>query len=102
MTADPNSDLTCSAQPVETIAEDVTTPDGRVVSVLRDSVHLTGAGTMNEDDAARYLGCSARTMQRMRRERRGPRYHNLSGRYWYTLAALDEYLQLCAVDPLDG
>lgn len=83
--------------------EEVTTPDGRTVVVLRDrAIHLTSAGTMNEDDAARYLGCSARTMQRMRRERRGPRYHNLSGRYWYTLAALDEYLQLCAVDPLAG
>ncbi|WP_257384998.1 helix-turn-helix domain-containing protein [Tahibacter caeni] len=88
--------------PPSAVAEEVTTPDGRRVLVRRDSIHVTASGMVDEENAAAYLQCSARSLQRYRQQRRGPCYRVVSGRVWYPLAELDEYLRLCSVDPLDS
>lgn len=83
--------------------ESVTTPDGRTVRIRRaPAIRVTAAGLVTEQDAADYLGCSARTMQRMRQQRYGPKYQLRNGRCWYALADLDDYLRDCQVDPLAG
>lgn len=87
--------------PQSAAAEEVTTPDGRVVLLRRESIQVTASGMVDEENAAAYLQCSARSLQRYRQQRRGPSYRVVSGRVWYPLAELDEYLRLCSVDPLE-
>lgn len=83
--------------------ERLTTPDGRTVCVRRArAIRVTAAGLTTEQGAAEYLGCSVRTMQRMRQQRHGPKYQLRNGRTWYALADLDDYLRDCRVDPLAG
>lgn len=88
--------------PQSAAAEEVTTPDGRVVLVRRESIHVTASGMVDDLNAALYLGTSIRTLQRRRAQGCGPRYRVMNGRVWYPLTALDEYLAECEVDPLAG
>lgn len=95
------NDSAHDSAPAEVTPEEVTTPDGRTVRVLRaPAVRVTASGRTDEEGAAEYLGCSVRTMQRMRKQRRGPKYEMDRGRCWYAMADLDEYLADCKVDPL--
>jgi hypothetical protein len=83
-----------------TVPEQVTTPDGRSVMVLHaPAVRFTASGMTDELGAAEYLGCSTRNMQRMRQQRRGPKYI-VTTQIWYSRPDLDEYLTDMKVDPL--
>jgi hypothetical protein len=75
-------------------------PDGSAVVLVRPRIRITGAGSVDEDGAAAYLGVSARSLQRYRKEHRGPVYYTLAGKVWYKISDLDEYLALWRVDPL--
>lgn len=86
--------------PTKAVAEQVTTPDGRVVLLQREAIHVTASGMVDDANAALYLGTSVRTLQRRRAQGCGPRYRVLNGRVWYPLSALDDYLVECEVDPL--
>ncbi|GMV28559.1 MAG: hypothetical protein AMXMBFR59_06840 [Rhodanobacteraceae bacterium] len=81
-------------------AEEARTPDGRLVLLRREAIHVTASGMVDDTNAARYLGTSVRTLQRRRAQGCGPRYRVSNGRVWYPLAALDEYLADCEVNPL--
>lgn len=63
--------------------------------VQRPVIHASASGRVREDAAAKYLGCSARQLRRMRARDEGPSYDLVCGRVWYRLSALDEYLGHC-------
>ncbi len=53
--------------------------------------------TYDERGAARYLGCSAALLRRMRRERRGPRWTRVGRLVRYPERWLSEYVEAQAV-----
>lgn len=71
-----------------------------VVVMVRPVIQWTGAGTANEQEAAKYLGLSARQMRRLRKRFEGPAHHLLCGRAWYTKPDLDSYLSIRRFDPM--
>ncbi|MBL8301095.1 MAG: helix-turn-helix domain-containing protein [Rhodanobacteraceae bacterium] len=83
------------------VPEEYRTPDGRLVLLRRQSIQITASGMLDEENAAAYLHCSERSLQRYRQQRRGPSYRVVFGRVWYPHDELDEYLRLCSVDPLE-
>ncbi len=50
---------------------------------------------VNDVDAAKYLDCSTKHLQNMRRDGRGPTYEKIAGRVWYPMKALEEYVEAC-------
>ena len=63
--------------------------------IERPVIRATASGRVDERSAALYLGCSPRTLRKMRAEDSGPSYECVRGRIWYALAELDAYLELC-------
>lgn len=53
-------------------------------------------------EAARFLGLSASTLEKMRCEGRGPRYIKLGGRVFYRVPDLDAYLDSSVVETTDS
>lgn len=47
---------------------------------------------MTQAEAAEYLDVSVRTLSRWRDAGEGPRYVTVSGRAWYTMPLLEEWL----------
>lgn len=52
--------------------------------------------------AAKYLGLSKSTLEKMRMEGRGPRYLKLGGRCFYRRTDLDAYLEAAIVETTDS
>lgn len=52
--------------------------------------------------AAKYLGLSKSTLEKMRIEGRGPRYLKLGGRCFYRRTDLDAYLEAAIVETTDS
>lgn len=52
--------------------------------------------------AAKHVGLSKNTLDRMRSEGRGPRYMRLGSRIFYRRADLDAYLVACTVETTDS
>lgn len=63
--------------------------------VERPTIRATGAGRVDEDDAAKYLGVSSRKMRQMRAADEGPSYARIGNRIWYALNDLDAYIEAC-------
>jgi hypothetical protein len=55
--------------------------------------------SLNEKQAADYLGLKVQTMRNYRGTRRGPAYHKLGSRVIYRLTDLENYLQARRIDP---
>ncbi|WJI14953.1 helix-turn-helix domain-containing protein [Pseudoxanthomonas winnipegensis] len=53
-------------------------------------------------DAAKYLGCSHSTLEKMRHEGRGPRYVKLGGRVFYRKSDLDAYVEAAVVETTES
>jgi excisionase family DNA binding protein len=53
-------------------------------------------------EAAKYLGLSKSTLEKMRLEGRGPRYLKLGGRCVYRRSDLDAYLEAAVVETTDS
>lgn len=53
-------------------------------------------------EAARYLGLSVSTLEKMRLEGRGPRYLKLGGRCFYRRSDLDAYVEAAIVETTDS
>ncbi|TAA11258.1 DNA-binding protein [Pseudoxanthomonas winnipegensis] len=53
------------------------------------------------NDAAKYLGLSKSTLEKMRHEGRGPRYLKIGGRVFYRRPDLDEYIERSVVETED-
>lgn len=53
-------------------------------------------------DAAKYLGISVSTLDKMRALGRGPRYLKLGGRCFYRRKDLDAYLEAAVVETTDS
>jgi len=57
---------------------------------------------MNGQTAARYLGLSKSTLDKMRVEGRGPRYLKIGGRVFYRPADLDAYIEAAVIETTDS
>lgn len=53
-------------------------------------------------EAAKYLGFSHSTLEKMRHEGRGPRYVKLGGRVFYRRADLDAYIEAAVIETADS
>ncbi|RFF50168.1 helix-turn-helix transcriptional regulator [Xanthomonas campestris] len=53
-------------------------------------------------EAAKYLGFSHSTLEKMRHEGRGPRYVKLGGRVFYRKADLDAYVEAAVIETTDS
>ncbi|KAF1704041.1 helix-turn-helix transcriptional regulator [Pseudoxanthomonas suwonensis] len=62
----------------------------------------TANARVNGPEAARYLGISISTLEKMRHEGRGPRYMKVGGRVFYRLSDLDAYLERSVVETADS
>ena len=60
----------------------------------RERISVTGA--------ARHLGLSASTLNKMRMEGRGPRYLKIGGRVFYRLTDLDAYIEAAVIETTDS
>jgi hypothetical protein len=70
--------------------------DGRSVDgegVDRVRVRVLPDGRMCRDDAARYLGCAAKTLAMWALCRRGPRWVKVGGRVFYYQSDLDAFIR---------
>lgn len=56
----------------------------------------TAPALLRNDEAAKYLNLSPRTMPALRSKGRGPRFHKLGKRVLYDVADLDAWLASCA------
>ena len=83
--------------------------DGKQPAIVaRPRVFKTEHGDMDPDNAATYLTyrmrrkITVRTLRLWRQKKQGPVYHSSPGsrHIWYREADLDEWLEICAVDPL--
>lgn len=63
--------------------------------IEQPTIRATAAGRVNEADAAKYLGVSARKMRQMRADDEGPSYSLIGNRIWYALNDLDIYIEAC-------
>jgi hypothetical protein len=63
--------------------------------IERPIIVASGNGRVREEDAARFLGCSPRTLRKMRSIDEGPDYSLVFGRVWYSITDLEAYLELC-------
>lgn len=57
---------------------------------------------LNGQTAARYLGLSKSTLDKMRIEGRGPRYLKIGGRVFYRPADLDAYIEAAVIETTDS
>ena len=62
------------------------------------SVTIAPMNKMNQTEAAKYLGVSTSTLEKMRYENRGPSYIK-TGRIIYLKDDLESYLDSCRVQP---
>ncbi|UYC12859.1 helix-turn-helix domain-containing protein [Xanthomonas sp. CFBP 8445] len=60
------------------------------------------AARLKGPDAARHLGISVSTLEKMRVEGRGPRYVKIGGRVFYRRADLDAYIEGSVVETTDS
>ena len=60
------------------------------------------ADRLNVENAARHLGLSASTLNKMRSEGRGPRYMRLGSRVFYRRQDLDAYVEAGVVETTDS
>ncbi|MCD0280470.1 helix-turn-helix domain-containing protein [Xanthomonas melonis] len=67
-----------------------------------ERVHPPERERMSVPDAARYMGMSKSTMDKMRHEGRGPRYLKIGGRIFYRVSDLDAYLEAAVVETTDS
>lgn len=67
-----------------------------------DHVKPPATERMAGDAAARYLGISKSTLEKMRFEGRGPRYLKLGARCFYRRTDLDAYLEAAIVETTDS
>jgi len=57
---------------------------------------------MNGPTAAKYLGLSKSTLDKMRVDGRGPRYLKIGGRVFYRLTDLDAYIEAAVIETTDS
>lgn len=57
---------------------------------------------MSVEEAATFLGLSASTLNHMRCQGRGPRFHRMARRVFYRHADLTAYMDACAVETADS
>lgn len=69
---------------------------------MAQSVTPPSVDRINGRDAAKYLGISVSTLDKMRAVGRGPRYLKLGGRCFYRWADLDAYLEAAIVETTDS
>jgi hypothetical protein len=55
--------------------------------------------SLNDKEAAAFLGLHPQTLRTMRMEKRGPAYHKLGWRIVYRVADLEAYLAAHRIDP---
>ncbi|WP_342316685.1 helix-turn-helix domain-containing protein [Lysobacter sp. FW306-1B-D06B] len=60
------------------------------------------ADRLSVENAARHLGLSASTLNKMRSEGRGPRYMRLGSRVFYRRQDLDAYVEAGVVETTDS
>lgn len=72
------------------------------VATSNEVVHLTPAGLLTTEDAAKYLGRKERALRRWRARKTGPKYIKTEGRYYYRLQDLHDYLEDRRHDPLEA
>ncbi|WP_369913880.1 helix-turn-helix transcriptional regulator [Xanthomonas sp. NCPPB 3005] len=65
-------------------------------------VRLPERDRMKVPDAAKHLGVSVSTLDKMRHEGRGPRYLKIGGRIFYRVADLDAYIDASVVETIDS
>lgn len=61
-----------------------------------------GLDRLKGPEAAKYLGISTSTLDKMRIEGRGPRYLKLGGRCFYRRSDLDAYIESSIVETTDS
>jgi predicted DNA-binding transcriptional regulator AlpA len=60
---------------------------------------MNSALLIDENEAAKRLGVSVKTLQAWRQRKSGPRYFKLSNRVRYSPDDLTAYLASCAIEP---
>ncbi len=63
-------------------------------TMMRERISVGGA--------ARHLGLSASTLNKMRMEGRGPRYLKIGSRVFYRLTDLDAYIEAAVIETTDS